>query len=254
MAIQVVYGGMGGAAAGSVGAAGRSTGTSMFPGTGSSHGGWEDEDMSYPDSGSGSRQGNGGFDYQGKQYDLILNEPMAVSAETHGDYWEDDMDYSETVSYEGVEVRAGAQAKPDDKTCENCPPEGKVMPMVRRCSRWSRVTISYQTRICGTFYNPETKQIQEFKYCGVSFDGWKDKLCQFQEAKARYDQFFRADGLKKNWWTGDVSAIKQAGRHQAVATINQPLKVFWIFMQPISAKYFTIIFQDMKDIIVRWEP
>ncbi|WP_333602691.1 Tox-REase-5 domain-containing protein [Atlantibacter hermannii] len=254
MAIQVVYGGMGGAAAGSVGAAGRSTGTSMFPGTGSSHGGWEDEDMSYPDSGSGSRQGNGGFDYQGKQYDLILNEPMAVSAETHGDYWEDDMDYSETVSYEGVEVRAGAQAKPDDKTCENCPPEGKVMPMVRRCSRWSRVTISYQTRICGTFYNPETKQIQEFKYCGVSFDGWKDKLCQFQEAKARYDQFFRDDGSKKRWWTGNVSAINQASRHQAIATINQPLKVVWIFMQPLSREYFKKMFKDYKDVITRWQP
>ncbi|EPV5061582.1 Tox-REase-5 domain-containing protein [Klebsiella pneumoniae] len=39
--------------------------------------------------------------------------------------------------------------------------------------------------------------MQEFKYCGVSFDGWKDKLCQFWEAKARYDQFFRADGTKK---------------------------------------------------------
>ena len=254
MAIQVVYGGMGGAAAGSVGAAGRSTGTSMFPGTGSSHGGWEDEDMSYPDSGSGSRQGNGGFDYQGKQYDPVLNEPMAVSAETHGDYWEDDMDYSETVSYEGVEVRAGAQAKPDDKTCENCPPEGKVMPMVRRCSRWSRVTISYQTRICGTFYNPETKQIQEFKYCGVSFDGWKDKLCQFQEAKARYDQFFRADGSKKRWWTGNVSAINQASRHQAIATINQPLKVVWIFMQPLSREYFKKMFKDYKDVITRWQP
>jgi len=254
MAIQVVYGGMGGAAAGSVGAAGRLTGTSMFPGTGSSHGGWEDEDMSYPDSGSGSRQGNGRFDYQGKQYDPVLNEPMAVSAETHGDYWEDDMDYSETVSYEGVEVRAGAQAKPDDKTCENCPPEGKVMPMVRRCSRWSRVTINYQTRICGTFYNPETKQIQEFKYCGVSFDGWKDKLCQFWEAKARYDQFFRADGSKKRWWTGNVSAINQASRHQAIATINQPLKVVWIFMQPLSREYFKKMFKDYKDVITRWQP
>ena len=31
-------------------------------------------------------------------------------------------------------------------------------------------------------YNYRT-QIQEFKYCGVSFDGWKDKLCQFWEAK-----------------------------------------------------------------------
>ena len=254
MAIQVVYGGMGGAAAGSVGAAGRSTGTSMFPGTGSSHGGWEDEDMSYPDSGSGSRQGNGGFDYQGKQYDPVLNEPMAVSAETHGDYWEDDMDYSETVSYEGVELRAGAQAKPDEKTCENCPPEGKVMPMVRRCSRWSRVTISYQTRICGTFYNPETKQIQEFKYCGVSFDGWKDKLCQFLEAKARYDQFFRADGSRKSWWMGDISAKNQAGRHQAVATVNQPLKVVWIFMQPVSYNYFSKIFLKYQDILTRWEP
>ena len=69
-----------------------------------------------------------------KTYDPILNDPMAVSAETHGDFWEDDMDYSETVSYEGVETRAGAQAKTDEKTCENCPPEGKVMPMVRRCS------------------------------------------------------------------------------------------------------------------------
>ncbi|EPM1947978.1 hypothetical protein ACTL4O_000210 [Salmonella enterica] len=77
-----------------------------------------------------------------RQYDPVLNEPMAVSAETHGDFWEDDMDYSEAVSYEGINTKAGVQAKTDEKTCENCPPEGKVMPMVRRCSRWSMVTIS----------------------------------------------------------------------------------------------------------------
>jgi hypothetical protein len=116
------------------------------------------------------------------------------------------------------------------------------------------VTISYQTRICGTFYNPQTQQIQEVKFCGVSFDGWKDKLCQFWEAKARYDQFFSIDGKKKRWWTGENSAIKQAGRHQAVATVNQPLKVVWFFMQPISARYFGIIFRSLHDIIVRWEP
>ena len=55
----------------------------------------------------------------------MLNDPMAVSAETHGDFWEDDMDYSETVNYEGVDTSTGAQAKTDEKTCENCPPEGK---------------------------------------------------------------------------------------------------------------------------------
>ena len=108
------------------------------------------------------------------------------------------MDYSETVSYDGVDIKAGAQAKTDEKTCENCPPEGKVMPMVRRCSRWSMVTVSYQTRICGTFYNPETQQIQEYKYCGVFFDGWKDKLCQFWEAKASMISFSGPMGEKRN--------------------------------------------------------
>ncbi|WP_240494339.1 Tox-REase-5 domain-containing protein, partial [Pantoea sp. 1.19] len=163
-------------------------------------------------------------------------------------------DYSEVVSYEGVDTKAGAQGNTDEKTCKNCPPEGKVMPMVRRCSRWSAVTISYQTRICGTFYNPETQQIQEFKYCGVSFDGWKDKLCQFWEAKARYDQFFDVFGDPKGWWKGYKSGLSQAARHQAVATVNQPLKIVWIFMQPISYRYFSKIFKDFKDVITRWVP
>ncbi|EEH8382316.1 hypothetical protein G3142_004330 [Salmonella enterica subsp. enterica serovar Montevideo] len=255
MVMILTGGGIGGGATGSVGVAGRAMGASTFPGAGSSHGGWEDEDMSYPGGRAQSRS-QGGFDYQGKQYDPILNEPMVVSAETHGDFWEDDidLDYSETVSYEGVDISTGAQAKTDEKTCENCPPEGKVMPMVRRCSRWSEVTISYQTRICGTFYNPETQQIQEFKYCGVSFDGWKDKLCQFWEAKARYDQFFDAFGDPKGWWKGYRSGLSQAGRHQAVATVNQPLKVVWIFMQPVSYRYFSKMFKDFKDIITRWVP
>ncbi|MFB0860621.1 Tox-REase-5 domain-containing protein, partial [Enterobacter cloacae] len=87
----VVIGGTGGAAAGSVGMAGSTGGASTFPGAGS-HGGWEDEDMSYPGSGSAQSRSQGGFDYQGKTYDPILNDPMAVSAETHGDFWEDDMD------------------------------------------------------------------------------------------------------------------------------------------------------------------
>ncbi|EIA5058423.1 hypothetical protein K7M62_003565 [Salmonella enterica] len=47
----VVTGGIGGAATGSVGVAGGSTGTATFPGAGRSHGGWEEEDMSYPGAG-----------------------------------------------------------------------------------------------------------------------------------------------------------------------------------------------------------
>lgn len=242
---------IGGGIAGSAGAAGGAIG-SRGSSTSKNNGGWDDDDMSTPAGGSSS--GNSGFTYQGKKYDSILQEPMIVSAETHGDFWEDDMDYSEAVSYEGVDSKECGQDKADEKSCKSCPPDGKVMPMVRRCSRWSEVTINYQTRICGTFYNPETKQIQEFKYCGVSFDGWKEMFCQFWEAKARYDQFFRADGKKKKWWTGDVSAVNQASRHQAVATVNQPLKVMWIFMQPLSCEYFRKVFKDYKDIIVRCQP
>lgn len=241
-----------GTTAGSAGAAGGAVGSSPYPGMGN-NGDWEDEGMSDLSLGGARVSSNGGFDYQGKPYDPTLYDPMVVSVETHGDYWEDDMDYSETVSYEGVDTRAGTQAKTDEKTCENCPPEGKVLPMVRRCSRWSMVTISYQTRICGTFYNPETQQIQEYKYCGVSFDGWKDKLCQFWEAKARYDQFFISSQLKKSWWQGDRSAMNQASRHQTVATVNQPLKVVWIFMQPISYAYFQRMFVVFKDITVRYQ-
>ena len=44
--------------------------------------------MSTPAGGSSS--GNSGFTYQGKKYDSILQEPMIVSTETHGDFWEDD--------------------------------------------------------------------------------------------------------------------------------------------------------------------
>lgn len=244
---------LGGTAAGSVGAAGGSAGSSQYPGMGNA-GSWEDDDMTYPDSGSAQSQSNGGFDYQGKPYDPALNEPMVVSAETHGDFWEDDMDYSESVNYEGAETKVETQTKTDEKSCQKCPPEGRVLPMVRRCSRWSMVTISYQTRICGTLYDPKTQQIQEFKYCGVSFDGWKDKLCQFWEAKARYDQFLISSQQKKSWWQGDRSAVNQAARHQAVATINQPLKVVWIFMQPISFSYFQGMFKGFQDIIVRYQP
>lgn len=245
----VISGGM----AGSAWAAGGGIGSSTYPNT-QKGGSWEDDDMSYPGAENARSQSGEGFSYQGKPYDPSLNEPMVVSADMHGDYWEDDMDYSESVSYDGVETKASAQSKTDEKTCENCPPEGKVMPMVRRCSRWSLVTINYQTRVCGTFYNPETKQIQEYKYCGVSFDGWKDKLCQFWEAKARYDQFFDAFGDPKGWWKGYKSGLGQASRHQAVATVNQPLKVVWIFMQPVSYRYFSKMFKDFKDIITRWAP
>jgi hypothetical protein len=242
----VNVGGMAGAAtaAGAAGAAGY-PGMHRKPPSQDDDAGWN--------IGAGSKT-SGGFTYQGKAYDPILNEPMQVSAEMHGDFWEDDLDYSESVSYDNTNRCAATGTSAEEKSCKGCPPEGKVLPMVRRCSRWSRVTISYQTRICGTFYNPETQQIQEFKYCGVSFDGWKDKLCQFWEAKARYDQFFREDGTRKRWWTGDISAINQASRHQAVATVNQPLKVVWIFMQPVSQKYFAELFLIHKDIMTRWQP
>ncbi|WP_049006247.1 Tox-REase-5 domain-containing protein, partial [Enterobacter cloacae] len=89
---------------------------------------------------------------------------------------------------------------------------------------------------------------------GVSFDGWKEMFCQFWEAKARYDQFLINSMQKKKWWKGDRSAINQAGRHQAVSTINQPLKVVWFFMQPISYAYFKRMFVGFNDIIVRYQP
>ena len=70
----VITGGIGGAATGSVGVAGGSSGTATFPGSGS-HVGWEDDDMSYPGSGGTQSRNHGGFDYQGKPYDPTLGRP-----------------------------------------------------------------------------------------------------------------------------------------------------------------------------------
>ncbi|MDF7680959.1 Tox-REase-5 domain-containing protein [Enterobacteriaceae bacterium ESL0689] len=57
-----------------------------------------------------------------------------------------------------------------------------------------------------------------FKYCGVSFDSWKDKRCQFQEAKARYDQFFKADGQKK---TGGLAITVRLTRQPGIRLSQQ---------------------------------
>ncbi|CRY56881.1 Uncharacterised protein [Yersinia intermedia] len=91
-------------------------------------------------------------------------------------------------------------------------------------------------------------------FLSINFYGWKDKLCQFWEAKARYDQFFDAFGDPKGWWKGYKSGLSQAARRQAVATVNQPLKVVWVFMQPVSYRYFSKMFKDLKNINTRWVP
>ena len=74
---------------------------------------------------------------------------------------------------------------------------------------------------------------------------WFDVRLPYSEPSGLFD------GAAESVW--DVRT-KQASRHQAVANINQPLKVVWIFMQPISYRYFSIVFYYMKDIVVRWEP
>lgn len=98
----------GGAGAGSVAAAGAAAQASRgkdYPDR-EEGGVWDDDGLAVSSSaGRLSRErsreptrADNGFSYQGKRYDPALNEPMAVSAETHGDFWEDDMDYTESVS------------------------------------------------------------------------------------------------------------------------------------------------------------
>ncbi|MCG5608433.1 contractile injection system protein, VgrG/Pvc8 family [Klebsiella pneumoniae] len=50
------------------------------------------------------------------------------------------MDYSETVSYEGIDTRTGAQTKTDEKTCENCPPRELI-------TQWRETDLAFIQRI-----------------------------------------------------------------------------------------------------------
>lgn len=110
------------------------------------------------------------------------------------------------------------------KACDKCPPD--CGQLVERNWNMSEDARAYQAKITG--FTPRT----EWGWMGSDFDGFKSTLCQLQEAKANYDQFFDKDGDVKIFFGGfrdmSVQAVTQAG----IVRINPPASLNWYFQTP----------------------
>ena len=80
----------------------------------------------------------------------------------------------------------------------------------------------------------------EWNFSGIDFDGYRSALCQLEEAKANYDQFFE-NGMPRYWWrdSGAADMIEEAGRQNSVAMQNPNTRLRWYFMQPICCNWAT---------------
>jgi hypothetical protein len=92
----------------------------------------------------------------------------------------------------------------------------------------SEVSRAYQARVTG--FAPGT----EWAFAGNDFDGFRSALCQLEEAKAKYDQFFDPEtGDPKSWWrnSGGEGLLLQARTQNAVTVANPPASLRWYFME-----------------------
>ncbi len=150
-------------------------------------------------------------------------------------------------SLEHGKAKSASRAIPvQNKPDERCPPNrGRLITR-----RWhmSPVSREYQARVTG--FVPTT----EWEFEDKEFDGFRPPECLLQETKARYDQFFDTKtGLPKEFFVafGAVeSTLNQARAQSMVVRNNPPTKLTWYFMQPISHRYFSGIFESEKLAIV----
>ncbi len=143
---------------------------------------------------------------------------------------------------EADEARATPIARTDAQTlskekCKECPPDTGA-PFNRMTTGWSAITIAYQARVGGLPVGPGF--ITEWKFGGVTFDGFDSSQCRLKEAKAKYDQFFNSSGDPQKWWEGDDPIFLEASRQSAVAKPMPPVQLYWYFMEPMSYRYFSV--------------
>lgn len=146
---------------------------------------------------------------------------------------------SDQDTLEQDRAKSASRAKPmPDESAERCPPNrGRL---VTRRWHMSPVSREYQARVTG--FVPTT----EWQFENIEFDGFRSPECRLQEAKARYDQFFdsKTRTPKRFFESFGVERIMSQARTQSrVVDNNPPTKLTWYFMQPISHRYFSGLFE-----------
>lgn len=127
------------------------------------------------------------------------------------------------------DAKAKTDAQPITTTrqaCQKCPPDcGQLVSVNHSMNEEPRV---YQVRITG--FAPGT----EWRWAGLDFDGFKSALCQLQEAKGNYDQFFDSKGQVKPFFSGFKQMETQATSQSIVVRTNPPSSLTWYFQTPLA--------------------
>jgi len=117
------------------------------------------------------------------------------------------------------------------QTCQKCPPDcGQLVPVNHSMNEEPR---AYQARITG--FAPGT----EWRWAGLDFDGFKSALCQLQEAKGNYDQFFDEDDDVKFFFFGFRKMGEQAVAQATAVRSNPPATLNWYFQTPKAYAFMT---------------
>jgi hypothetical protein len=131
-----------------------------------------------------------------------------------------------------------------DEPCKKCPPDAGNL--VTRNWNMSDTSRAYQAQVTG--FSAGT----EWNFSGLDFDGFRTSMCQLEEAKAKYDQFFDGDtGRPKRFFRlfGIQKMRAQAQAQSIVVSGNRPSQLLWYFMQPLSYEFFTRDFRVSAPII-----
>jgi hypothetical protein len=142
-------------------------------------------------------------------------------------------------------VDSGLGSLPRDRSRERerpckCPPEngGKK---IRRGYSMNPEPRRYQARITGFEYGittdgkgRETRDgwNMEWFWEGINFDGFQDKHCLLQEAKANYDQFLDKKGKSLPFFEGFDDMVETIEEQGAVVRLNPHTKLMWYFQTP----------------------
>ena len=141
---------------------------------------------------------------------------------------------------------AQTETKATTTTCTKCPPD--CGSLVERNWNMSEESREYQARITGFAMGTE------WNFAGMDFDGFYSGMCMLQEAKARYDQFFRSDGQGYRWYLGFVDMRNQAFAQSQVARAAPPSLLRWSFMTPLTYAYMEPILVRMPPLIPIFQP
>ncbi|WP_087752345.1 restriction endonuclease fold toxin 5 domain-containing protein [Paraburkholderia caledonica] len=124
-----------------------------------------------------------------------------------------------------------------DEACKKCPPDAGNL--VTRNWNMSDTSRTYQAQVTG--FAPNT----EWNFSGLDFDGFRASLCQLEEAKANYDQFFDPETGEPKFFfrvSGVRKIVDQASTQNDIVVGNPPAQLHWYFMQRLSYRYFTRAF------------